>query len=121
MERGSVLVAEDADRATLARRVEGDLPRAGREDRVIAAEADALAGPEAGAPLAHDDLAAGHLLAGEHLDAEHVRVGFTACAGRAEAFLMCHQESSFEALALEPPLRLVTSSLVNSERCPARF
>ena len=38
--------------------MEGDLPLAGREDRVVAAEADALAGPEAGAALADDDLAA---------------------------------------------------------------
>src|SRR6185312_14940743 len=85
-----LLVGENADRATLARRVEGDLPFARREDRVIAAEADALAGPEARAALAHDDLAAGHLLAGEHLDAEHVRVGFAPVPGRTETFLMCH-------------------------------
>src|SRR5215475_5533586 len=80
--RCSVLVGEDADRAALAGGVEGDGAGAGGEDGVVAAEADALAGPEAGAALADDDLAAGHLLAGEHLDAEHLRIRFAAVSGR---------------------------------------
>src|SRR5262245_44793374 len=72
----SPLVLDDRDRATLARRLELDDPLGRGEDRVVAAEAGALAGPEAGAALADDDLAAGHLLPGEDLDAEHLGIGF---------------------------------------------
>src|SRR3954447_26865215 len=84
------LILQDADRAALAGGAEVDSAGSGGEDSVVAAEAGALAGPEAGAALADDDLAAGHLLAGEDLDPEHVRVGFAAVAARAEAFLMRH-------------------------------
>ena len=50
------------------------------EDRVVLAEARALAGLEAGAALADDDLAAGDLLAGEDLHAEALGVGVAAVA-----------------------------------------
>ena len=52
---------------------------------------DALAGLEAGAALAHDDLAAGDLLAGEDLHAEALGVGVAAVARRAESLLMSHR------------------------------
>src|SRR5262245_5558254 len=63
---------------------------AGGEDRVVAAEAHALAGLEAGSALAHDDLAARDLLAREHLDAEALGVRVAAVAAGAEALLMSH-------------------------------
>src|SRR5689334_15466446 len=56
--RAAGLFRFDADRAARAGRPEGDAARAGGEDGVVAAQAGALAGPEAGAALADDDLAA---------------------------------------------------------------
>src|SRR5919202_1595864 len=61
-----------------------------RVERVVAAHAHALAGLEAAAALAHDDLTAGHGLAGEHLHAEALGVRVAAVAGGAEALLVCH-------------------------------
>src|SRR5450755_2224425 len=77
------------DAATAAAR---ELDGAGRlgEDRVVAADPGSVAGLEHGSALAHDDLAAGDGLAGEHLDAESLGVGVAAVAARAEAFLMSH-------------------------------
>ena len=74
------LVLKDRDGAALAGALELDRPRPSREDRVVAAEAGAVAGPEAGAALADDDLAAGDLLAGENLDPKHLGVGFASVA-----------------------------------------
>src|SRR5207253_665006 len=84
------LVLQNRNRAALAGRFELHDAFAGGEDRVVAAEADAVAGPKAGAALADDDLAAADALAGEDLDAEHVRVGFAAVAAGAETFLVRH-------------------------------
>jgi large conductance mechanosensitive channel len=64
--------------------------RRAREQRVVLADADAVAGLEARAALAHDDLAAGHGLPGEHLDAQALGVGVAAVARRAQTFLMRH-------------------------------
>src|SRR5918999_594091 len=61
------------------------------EDRVVAAQADALAGLELGAALAHDDLAAAHGLAREHLHAEALCVRVAAVAARSEALLLSHR------------------------------
>ena len=72
-------------------RVNCTVPAERGEDRVVLADADAVAGLEAGAALADDDLAAGHGLTGEHLDAEALGVRVAAVAARAEAFLMCHR------------------------------
>src|SRR5690606_16573620 len=110
-----------------------------REQRVVAADADAVTGTEARAALAHDDLATGHPLAAEYLDAQHLRVRVTPVAAGAEPLLVSHYESSFAAAAsalsavsfladeafLAAGLRLSiftssTSSLVSSERCPRR-
>src|SRR5262249_57801882 len=65
-------------------------PRGGGVDRVAPADPDAVAGLEAGAALAHDDLAAGDRLAGEHLHAEALGVRVAAVARGAEALLMRH-------------------------------
>src|SRR5439155_5940168 len=93
---GAALVGlVDADDATFARRPERHCPRPRREDRVVAADARAVAGPEARAALAHDDLAAADRLAREDLDPEHLRVRVAAVAARAKSLLMSH---------LSPPL-----------------
>src|SRR5436190_4198767 len=68
-----------------------DGSRAGGEDRVVAADAGAVAGPEAGAPLTHDDLAAGDGLAGEHLDAQPLGVRVAAVAAGAQSLLVRHR------------------------------
>ena len=54
--------------------IAADRPGARCEDRVVAPDAGSIAGPEAGAALAHDDLAAADPLAGEDLDPEHLGV-----------------------------------------------
>src|SRR5690349_8396971 len=94
---GKLSVLQDGDRAALAARFEIHRPRAGGEDRVVATEANAVAGPEAGAALADDDLAAGDLLAREDLDPEHVGVGFAAVAAGAESLLVRHRQSFLAA------------------------
>src|SRR3954464_11369390 len=102
-----------------------ELHGAGRAgvQRVVAAPADAPARLEAAAALAHDDLAAGDGLAGEHLDAEALGVRVAAVAGGAEALLVCHySESSFAAAAFlaRGPSIFVTRMRVSSWRWPAR-
>src|SRR5260221_5773759 len=89
------LVLQDRDRAPAPSRLEIDLPRPRREDRVVAAEAGSLAGPEPGSTLADDDLAARNLLPREHLDPKHVRVGFPPVAAGPESFLMSHRHPPF--------------------------
>src|SRR3954469_7985977 len=81
----------DRDHATPATLAELHDPRALGEDRVVLADADADAGVELGAALAHDDLAAADGLAGEHLDAEALGVRVAAVAAGAEALLMSHR------------------------------
>src|SRR5690348_4105491 len=96
-------VGENRDRPPLAGRLEVDRARAGGEDRVVAADAYALAGPEAGAALADDDLAAGDFLTGEDLDPQHVGVGFATVAAGAESFLVRHLAfAPLEGRHLEP-------------------
>src|SRR5439155_14858837 len=75
----------------------GELDGAGGagEERVVLAQADAVAGLEARAALANDDLAARDLLAGEDLHAEHLRVGVAPVARGAEALLVRHLSSYF--------------------------
>src|SRR4051794_37341020 len=76
----------------LATPARAELHRAGvlGVHRVVATEAGARAGVEAGAALADDDLAAGHGLAGEDLHAEALGLRVTAVAAGAEALLVCH-------------------------------
>ena len=128
------VVSENADRATLARRSEVNLAGPRRKDRVIAAEPGALAGPEPGPALAHDDLAAGDLLAGEDLDARACSGSIRARCGWSPALSYEPSVSSFAAgffsaagffaagffaADLRSLTLTVTSSLVSSERWPA--
>ena len=89
---GEATRAAGSTEITRPRRPGGELHRAGPggEDRVVLADAHAVAGLEAGAALAHDDLAAGDRLAGEHLHAEALRVGVAAVTARSESLLMSH-------------------------------
>src|SRR4051794_9296205 len=90
---GGVRVRQDRDDAPTAAGLEVD--DAGRlgEQRVVLAHADALAGLEARAALADEDLAAGDDLAGEDLDPEELGVRVAAVLGGAEALLMRHASS----------------------------
>ena len=62
-----------------------------REQGVVLAAADVLAGMEVGAALADDDVAGLHSLAGELLHAQSLRVRVATVTGRAQAFLVCHE------------------------------
>src|SRR4051794_39472563 len=79
------------------------------EDRVVLADADALARLEAGPALAHDDLAAVHDLPCEDLHAEALGVRVASVAAGAESLLMSHYLAS----------SVVISRRVSSERWPA--
>src|SRR5215210_1088895 len=87
---GAVAVRDDGDHAAAAAGRELHHPGGAGVQRVVAAHAHALAGAEAAAALAHDDLAAGDDLAGEDLHAEALGVRVAAVAGGAEALLVCH-------------------------------
>src|SRR3954453_19814831 len=89
--KSSRVLREDGDHAAAAALTEVHDARGAGVDRVVLADADAVAGLEAGAALAHDDLAAGDGLAGEDLHAEALRVGVAAVTAGAEAFLVCHE------------------------------
>src|SRR5438067_8001528 len=90
-----LLLADDADEAALAARPELDAAVARGEDRVVAADAGAVAGAKARAALADEDHPRGHVLAGEDLHAEHLRIRVAAVPRRTESFLVCHQWLSF--------------------------
>ena len=72
---------DDVDDPAAAAGAELDGAGDEREQRVVAAAADAVAGVEVGAALADDDLAGVDQLAAEALDAEALRVGVTTVAG----------------------------------------
>src|SRR5699024_5890892 len=88
----SLLGRDHRDEAALLR------PLAGERDAaigacvqgVIPARADAGAGVEAGAPLAHDDVAGNHFLAAEFLHAKALGCGIATVAAAAACFLVCH-------------------------------
>src|SRR2546430_17184888 len=80
----------DLDEAALAALTERHRTRAGGEDRVVAADAGAGAGPELCAALAHEDHPGLDVLAREDLHAEHLRVRVAPVARRAESLLVCH-------------------------------
>src|SRR2546421_6103 len=71
----------------------GELHDAGgaRVERVVAAHAHAVARLEPASALADDDLAAGHRLAGEDLDAQALGVAVAPVARGAETLLMRHR------------------------------
>src|SRR3954447_5953843 len=125
------LLGVGEDRHHAAAPALGELHRAGGagEQRVVAADADALAGLEAGATLGEDDLAAGDALAGEDLHAEALGVRIAAVARGAEPLLVCHySSSSFSAASAflagglrDSCLISVTSMRVSSWRWPLRL
>ena len=84
----SVGAGNHVDAATLA--VENDLAVDEREERVIPALADAFAGVELGAKLAHEDVARDDLLAAVSFDAAPLAVRIATVAAGALTFLMCH-------------------------------
>src|SRR5690606_38187416 len=91
MERG-LRLRHHAHGATLLRALDAELDLAvdQREQGVVAAEADARTRVELGAALAHDDVAGSDRLAAVDLDAEVLRVGVAAVAGRTTSLFMCH-------------------------------
>src|SRR3954449_7733819 len=92
MERsGTEVLREDGDDAAAAAGLEVHATGPGGEDRVVLADAGALARLEARAALAHDDLAARHDLAREHLHAEALGVAVASVAAGAESLLMSHR------------------------------
>src|SRR4029077_5049355 len=85
---------------------ERDLAVAHREDRVVLADPGARSGAEARAALADEDHPRRHVLAGEELHAEHLRLGVAAVPRRAESLLVRHYwSSSADASAASAPLR----------------
>src|ERR1700710_1877437 len=90
LKRESV-VSKNADGAPLTSAAKIYFPGPRRKNRVIAPEPGPLTGPEPRPALAHDDLAARDLLAGEYLDAEHLRVRFAPVATGAQPLLMSHR------------------------------
>src|SRR5215211_4137377 len=96
-----LLAVDDRDHPAAAAGAERDHAFAGGEDRVVAPEPGAVAGPEPRAALAHDDLAAPDPLPGEHLHAEHLRVRVTAVAARSKSLLVRHQLSFLADVDLE--------------------
>ena len=108
--RYSAARGHDGDDAAAAAFAEVDRARGAGVDRVVLADADAVARLEAGAALAHDDLAAGDGLAGEDLHAEALGVRVAAVAGGAEAFLMCHEVPSPSMLEPIEVMRIRVSS-----------
>ena len=90
---GQGLARDDADHLAVARALgfEHHLAVAGREQRVVFADADVGAGMELGAALAYQNIAGQHRLAGEALDAQPLGVGIAAVARAAACFFMCHE------------------------------
>src|SRR5580765_2376853 len=81
---------DDRDRAALAARAELDRAVLRGEDRVVATDARSRARLEARAALADDDHPGLHVLAGEHLHAEHLRIRVAPVARRAKSLLVRH-------------------------------
>src|SRR4051795_2595647 len=89
---GLGLFARGDDVDELATLAEAELHRAVRlrEQGVVAALADVLAGVEPGPALAHDDRARVHVGAAVDLHAEPLGVGVTTVARRRRALLLRH-------------------------------
>src|SRR5260370_2498009 len=94
-------LVRDGDRAALAARRERDLAVATRKDRVVAPETDARPRAEARAALADEDHPGLHVLAGEDLHSEHLRVRVAPVARGAESLLVRHLPSP--SSVWEPP------------------
>src|SRR5438105_9715525 len=83
--------AFDRSELPAARGVKLDLPVGQREEGVVGALADALAGMDPGPPLADDHAPGRDLLAAERLHAETLGLGVPAVLGGAAALLVCHR------------------------------
>src|SRR5438874_11116073 len=83
-------LVNDGNKATIATYPERHRSAARRKDRVVAADAGAVTRAELRPTLAHEDHPGLHVLAGENLHAEHLRVRVATVARRAESFLVCH-------------------------------
>jgi len=95
-----------------------------RVERVVAADAGSRAWPEARAALADEDHSRRHILAGEELHAEHLRLGVAAVPRRAESLFMSHYcfSSSADSSAASAPLRaLPERSCSSAASTSARF
>src|SRR6188768_4292075 len=93
--RGSGARRDDVDGLATALLAELHRTRDEREQRVVAATADAVAGVEVRAALADEDLAGLDGLAAEALDAEVLGVAVATVAGRGRTLLVCHVKKSF--------------------------
>src|SRR5665213_2975896 len=80
---------DDVDVFSLLRAGERDVSADHGEDRMVAADSDALTGVELGAALADEDVARYDELAAEALDAETLGVRVTPVARGARALLGC--------------------------------
>src|SRR5262245_49571093 len=89
VQRNLVRLHRDVDAALLLGRVL-DLAFAEREQRVVVADADALARVPFGAALTDDDVASKNALAARLLDAEAPSDRVAPVARGAACFLMCH-------------------------------
>src|SRR5690606_8895639 len=105
---------DDVDDLAAAARAELDRASGEREERVVLATADVVAGVEVRTALADDDLARVHDLATEALDAEALRVRVATVARGARTLLVCHVSSSAYLIP-------VTLRRVSSCRCPRRL
>src|SRR6185503_13877038 len=94
---------EDVDVALAVAAAELDRAVDRREHGVVAAQSGACPGIEPRAALADDDRARRHILAGEHLDPEPLRVGVAAVLRGTEALLMRHLPPPPAAPARRPP------------------
>src|SRR5262245_20981711 len=84
-------VGADAHEARVAAPLELHVAVDLGEQRVVRADPDVEAGLESRAALAHQDGAAGHELAGEPLDAEHLGIRIAAVSRAADALLVSHR------------------------------
>src|SRR5690606_37599395 len=80
----------DVDDLAAALRSELDRTGREREQGVVPAASDVVAGVEVGATLTHDDLTGVDELAAEALHAEALRIGVAAVLGGRCALLVCH-------------------------------
>src|SRR5581483_9997893 len=86
---------DDRDGAPLAARAELDPAVLRGKDRVVTAETGAGAGPEARSALPDEDHPGLHVLAGEDLHPQHLRVRVAPVARGAESLLVSHRYSAF--------------------------
>src|SRR5699024_11112269 len=85
-----LLLLDNAALAVTAHALEMDAAVNQREQRVVAADADALTRMDVGAALANQNVAGQNVLTVAALDAETLGLRVTAVLGRTYAFFVCH-------------------------------